>query len=85
MLCRTVSNTLGLFSPSFPCIRYQLRFAERDDKGGSGTQGSEVLQHQVKAQMGWSKLWVLAIHEYKVFKAWTCQVPYSLNQIMHLS
>lgn len=35
VLCRTVSNTLGLFSPSSPGIWYQPCFAERDEKGGA--------------------------------------------------
>lgn len=50
-----------------------------------GLAHSPWRQHQVKAQMGWSKLRVQTTHEYKVFKIRAYQVPHSLNQIMHLS
>lgn len=62
MSCRTGSNTLGVFSPFLPGIRYQQHFEERAEKGGAGTHGLMVLQHRVKAQVGWSKLQVVAMH-----------------------
>lgn len=58
----------GLSPPSCPGIPDQPHCAGRDVKGGADTQSFEVLQLQVTARLGYSKIWVLAIHGHKVFK-----------------
>lgn len=45
----------------------------------------KALHHQVKAPTGWSKLQVLAVHEYKGFETRTRQVPDLLKQVAYLS
>lgn len=85
MLCRAVSNMAGLFPPSCPGIPDQPRCAGRDEEGGAGTQGLEVLQHQSTAQLPWSRSWVRAIHGHKVLRTRTHQVLNSLIQTVHFS